>query len=87
MNLYHNFYLMSIPSNPIANIISPNVPGCKRRFASPYKGLRSKTGAGKLWRSEAWEWSEAERPSRTEPEPPKAAKRLQSCYAMEKPLR
>jgi hypothetical protein len=29
--------------------------GCKQRFASPDKGLRSKAGAGKLWRSEAWE--------------------------------
>jgi hypothetical protein len=38
-----------------------NVPGCKRRFASPYKGLRSKTRAGKLWRSEAWE--RAQRPT------------------------
>ena len=24
--------------------------------ASPYKGLRSKTMASKLWRSEVWEW-------------------------------
>jgi len=38
-----------------------NVPGCKRRFASPDKGLRSKTMAGKLWRSEAWE--RAKRPT------------------------
>jgi len=31
------------------------LPGCKRRFVSLDKGLRSKTKAGKLWHSEAWE--------------------------------
>jgi len=33
--------------------IAHNVPCYKRRFASQYKGLRSKARAGKLWRSEA----------------------------------
>jgi hypothetical protein len=32
-----------------------NVSDCKLRFASPYKGLRSKTKSGKLCQNEAWE--------------------------------
>jgi hypothetical protein len=56
---------ISLHSIKIIKIISaqmsPNVPGCKRRFASPDKGLWSKAGAGKLWRSEAWE--RAKRPT------------------------
>jgi len=55
---------MSMPNIPIYKILSKlahNVPGCKRRFASPDKGLRSKTRAGKLWRREAWE--RAKRPT------------------------
>jgi len=36
------------------NIMSPNVLG-NWRFASPNKGLRSKTRGGKMWVREAWE--------------------------------
>jgi len=35
----------------ISNPMAYNVPGW-RRFASPNKGLRSKTRAGKMWWSE-----------------------------------
>jgi hypothetical protein len=53
--VYHIFFKL------ILGQMAHNVPGCKRRFASPDKGLRSKTRAGKLWRSEAWE--RAQRPT------------------------
>ena len=59
--------------------MSSNVPGCKRRFASPDKQTVRFAGlanCGGVRRGS----ERSDRPSRTEPEPPKAAKRLQSRY-------
>jgi hypothetical protein len=55
------FNICQLFHQPYLENMAHNVPGCKRRFASPDKGLRSKAMAGKLWRSEAWE--RAQRPT------------------------
>ena len=57
-----------------------NVPGI-RRFASPDKGLRSKTRAGKMWVEGGVGMERSHDLAVANPEPPKEAKQLQSCYA------
>ena len=61
--------------------MSYNVLGI-RRFASPNKQTRSVCRATKLWLEQGVGTSEATDLVLRKPEPPKAAKRLQSCYVL-----
>jgi len=61
MLLYTQFINVSVFQKNWAGI-SSNVLG-NWRFASPDKGLRSKTRAGKMWVRKAWERAAGDRPS------------------------